>query len=417
MTGFFRQQGSLTCDGVPLADIAAAQGTPVYVYSAAVIAERYRAIDEAFASYPHSLHYALKANSTLAIARLLRSLGAGADANSGGEIDVALRAGFIPAQIVFTGVGKTPAELAQAIDLGVMTINAESPGEIERIEAIGSRARDPRASRAAGQSEYRREEPSAHLDRSQDQQVRHAARLGARISAAGSRHRRESRSSVSTFTSDRRSPTWNRCAVRAEAIVALARELRDVGVEIDHVDLGGGLGVSYDGSPVPSAREYADALLPVVRDSGLHLILEPGRNIIAPAGVLLSRVIDVKDQPGGKLFVILDAGMTELMRPMLYGAYHAIEPVETRIRPETPVRRRRAALREQRHAREGPRGCHGPRVGDLMAIRDTGAYAAVMASNYNRRGLSPEVLVDAASGARNVIRRRQTIDDILALEA
>src|SRR5436190_9843045 len=138
VTGFFRQQGSLTCDGVPLADIAEAQGTPVYVYSAAVIAERYRAIDEAFASYPHSLHYALKANSTLAVARLLRSLGAGADANSGGEIDVALRAGFIPAQIVFTGVGKTPAELAQAVDLGVMTINAESPGEIERIEAIGS---------------------------------------------------------------------------------------------------------------------------------------------------------------------------------------------------------------------------------------------------------------------------------------
>src|SRR5918994_5893172 len=137
-TGFHRQGGTLVCDEVPLRDIAAAEGTPLYVYSGNVIAERFRAIADAFASYPHSLHYALKANSTLAIARLLRSLGAGADANSGGEIDVALRAGFIPEQIVFTGVGKTPAELAQAIDLNVRTINAESEGELERIDALAA---------------------------------------------------------------------------------------------------------------------------------------------------------------------------------------------------------------------------------------------------------------------------------------
>src|ERR671913_397179 len=135
-TGLHRQGGTLVCDEVSLRDIAAAEDTPLYVYSAATIVERYRATDLAFASYPHSLHYALKANSTMAIARLLRTLGAGADANSGGEIDVALRAGFIPAQIVFTGVGKTQAELAQAIELGVMTINAESAGELERIDAL-----------------------------------------------------------------------------------------------------------------------------------------------------------------------------------------------------------------------------------------------------------------------------------------
>jgi len=198
-----------------------------------------------------------------------------------------------------------------------------------------------------------------------------------------------------------------------EAIVGLARELRDVGVEIDHVDLGGGLGVSYDGSPVPSAREYADALLPVVRDSGLHLILEPGRNIIAPAGVLLSRVIDVKDQPGGKLFVILDAGMTELIRPMLYSAYHAVEPVVTRTGPEA-LCDVVGPLCESSDTIGKDRRLPAPQVGDLMAIRDTGAYAAVMASNYNRRGLSPEVLV--SDGRADLIRRRQTIDDILALE-
>jgi len=399
---------------VPLAEIAAAQGTPVYVYSAAVIAERYRAIDEAFASYPHSLHYALKANSTLAIARLLRSLGAGADANSGGEIDVALRAGFIPAQIVFTGVGKTPAELVQAVDLGVMTINAESPGEIERIEAIGS-ARETRARVALRVNPNIDAKSHPHistglktnkfgmpLDSVRDLCRRFAASTGVEIVGLHIH--------VGSQITD-----LEPLRSAGEAIVALARELRDVGVQIDHVDLGGGLGVSYDGSPVPSAREYADALLPVVRGSVLHLILEPGRNIIAPAGVLLSRVIDVKDQPGGKLFVILDAGMTELMRPMLYGAYHAIEPVEIGSGAETlcdvvgPLCESSDTLGKDRQL---PR----PGVGDLMAIRDTGAYAAVMASNYNRRGLSPEVLVDAATGRAELIRRRQTIDDILALE-
>ena len=144
VTGFHRLDNALLCDGVALTDLAAAEGTPLYVYSASTIVSRYRAIDDAFASYPHALHYALKANSTLAIARLLRGLGSRADANSGGEIDVALRAGFIPAEIVFTGVGKTSADLAQAIELGVMTINAESTGEIERIDALAS-ARQTRA--------------------------------------------------------------------------------------------------------------------------------------------------------------------------------------------------------------------------------------------------------------------------------
>src|SRR5919197_5740799 len=144
VTGFSRQGPALVCDGVSLADLATAHGTPLYVYSAATITSRYRAIDQAFADYPHAIHYALKANSTLAIARLLRSLGSNADANSGGEIDVALRAGFIPPQIVFTGVGKTSAELAQAIELGVRTINAESAGELDRIDAV-ARERQTRA--------------------------------------------------------------------------------------------------------------------------------------------------------------------------------------------------------------------------------------------------------------------------------
>lgn len=412
-TGFFRQAGALVCDGVPLADIAAAQGTPLYVYSAATIASRYRAIDEAFASYPHSLHYALKANSTLAIARLLRGLGAGADANSGGEIDVALRAGFIPAQIVFTGVGKTQAELAQAIELGVMTINAESAGEIERIDALAA-ARQTRARVALRVNPDIDAKSHPHISTGLK-----TNKFGMPMDAVTEICRRFANaagveivglhihvgSQITDLEPLRRA---------SEEIVALARALRDVGVAIDHVDLGGGLGISYDGSPVPDADSYAAALLPAVRGSGLKLVLEPGRNIIAPAGVLLSRVVDVKEQPGGRLFVILDAGMTELIRPMLYNAFHRIEHVAA-VDREPVVCDIVGPLCESSDTLGRDRRIARPEVGDLMAIRDTGAYGAVMASNYNRRLVPAEVLVE--DGRASVIRRRQTIDDLLALEA
>lgn len=412
MSGFHRPEGALACDGVPLAEIATREGTPLYVYSAAIIATRYRAIDEAFASYPHALHYALKANSTLAVARLLRGLGAGADANSGGEIDVALRAGFIPTEIVFTGVGKTEAELVQAIDLGVKTINAESEGELERIDRLAL-ARETRARVALRVNPNIDAQSHPHISTGLN-----TNKFGIALEAVGEIARRAATraglevvglhihvgSQITDLGPLRRA---------ADAIVDLARALRADGISIDHVDLGGGLGVSYDGSPVPDAAEYAAALLPVVRGSGLTLILEPGRNIVAPAGVLLSRVVDVKEQPGGKTFVVLDAGMTELIRPMLYNAFHRIEPVLASAGPEIlcdivgPLCESSDTLGRERRI---PR----PRVGDLFAILDTGAYGAVMASNYNRRTNPAEVLVD--HGTWTVIRRRQTIDDLLALE-
>ena len=411
-TGFHRQEGALLCDGVLLSDIAESEGTPLYVYSASIVRERYRAIADAFSSYPHALHYALKANSTLAIARLLRTLGAGADANSGGEIDVAIRAGFTPAQIVFTGVGKSQAELAHAIDLGVMTINAESTGEIERIDQL-ARARGVKARVALRVNPDIDAKSHPHISTGLK-----TNKFGVPMNAVKDICRRFASaegveivglhihvgSQITDLGPLRRA---------SEAIVALAREVRDLGVVIDHVDLGGGLGVSYDGSPVPSAREYADALLPAVRDSGLRLILEPGRNIVGPAGVLLSRVIDVKPQGQDRSFVILDAGMTELIRPMLYNAFHRIEHATAVSRPEGvcdlvgPLCESSDTLgKERRLAR--------PEVGDLMVVRDTGAYGAVMASNYNRRLMPAEALVDGRDWS--VIRRRQTLDDLLALE-
>ena len=411
--GFHRQGGTLVCDEVPLRDIAAAEGTPLYVYSSNVIAERFRAIAEAFASYPHSLHYALKANSTLAIARLLRGLGAGADANSGGEIDVALRAGFIPAQIVFTGVGKTQAELAQAIELGVMTINAESAGELERIDALAI-ARQVRARVAIRVNPDIDAKSHPHISTGLK-----TNKFGVPIDGVIDLCRRFAKARGVEIVGlhihlGSQMTDLEPLRKASEALVSLSRTLRDLGVVIDHLDLGGGLGVSYDGSPVPSANDYAAALLPALRESGLKLVLEPGRNIIAPAGVLLSQVIDVKPQGDGRHFVILDAGMTELIRPMLYSAFHRIEHVDTLDRPTADCDIV-GPLCESSDTLGKNRVVAMPAVGDLMAVMDTGAYGAVMASNYNRRLMPAEVLVDRARWA--VIRRRQTIDDLLALEA
>ncbi|MFL6279273.1 MAG: diaminopimelate decarboxylase [Vicinamibacterales bacterium] len=414
MEGFHRFNNALHCEGVSLTDLAAAEGTPLYVYSAATIAARYRAIDDAFRGYPHSIHYALKANSTLGVARLLRTLGAGADANSGGEIDVALRAGFIPEQIVFTGVGKTPAELAQAIDLGVKTINAESEGELDRIDRL-ARERGTRVRVAVRVNPDIDARSHPHIstglkvnkfgvpaDAVRDICRRFAGREGLEFTGLHS----HVGSQITDVDPLKRA---------ARTLVALAKELKDDGIAIDHLDVGGGLGVSYDGAKVPSAQEYADAVLPIVRDSGLSLILEPGRSIVGPAGVLLSRVVDVKDRPDGKAFVILDAGMTELMRPMLYGAFHRIEPVLCGASADEIVADVVGPLCESSDTLGKDRRMKRPQPGDLFAVLDAGAYGAVMASNYNRRTMPAEVLVD---GTRSpVIRRRQTIDDLLSLES
>jgi diaminopimelate decarboxylase len=422
--GFQRDGTTLACDGVPLDRIADAEGTPLYVYSAATIAARYRAIDDAFAGHPHAIHYALKANSTLAILRLLRGLGSHADANSGGEIDVALRAGFSPSQIVFTGVGKTSAELAQAIALGVRSINVESAGEMERIDAI-ARERGTRTKIAIRVNPDVDAKTHPHIstglkinkfgipladvpDIARRAQFMEAVQIVGLHAHIGSQ--------IADLA-----PLAN----AARALVTLARELRAAGTSIEHLDVGGGLGVSYDGTPVPDARDYAAAVLPILRESGLAIVLEPGRHIMAPAGALLTRVVDVKEaggprpaahapRPTDRLFVVMDAGMTELIRPMLYNAFHRIEPV---VRTDAPLVSADVVgpLCESSDTLGKDRMVPRPKVGELYAVLDTGAYGSVMASNYNRRMLPAEVLVE--HGAARVIRRRQTLDDVLALES
>jgi diaminopimelate decarboxylase len=385
----------------------------LYVYSGATIADRYRALDNAFAEYPHGIHYALKANSALAILRLLRSLGSAADANSAGEIDVARRAGFTPDQIVFTGVGKTDDELRHAIGLGVRSINVESGGELERVAEL-SRAQQRRTRIALRLNPDVDAKTHPHIS-TWLKTNKFGVGLGEVKELAQRARARDSLQLVGLHAHIGSQITDLQPLARAAAtLVGVARELSSAGTRIEHIDLGGGLGVSYDGSPVPTAADYARAVLPIVRESGLTLVLEPGRSVIAPAGALLTRVVDVKAQEGGRRFVIMDAGMTELIRPMLYNAFHRIVPVLDRAGPEIRCDVV-GPLCESSDTLGKDRPLPDPQVSDLYAVLDTGAYGSVMASNYNRRVMPAEVLVEG--GAPRLIRRRQTLEDLLALES
>jgi diaminopimelate decarboxylase len=412
MCGFARHGAAWACDGVSLSVIAAAVGTPAYVYSAATIRDRVGAFSAGLASYPHAIHYALKANSNLAVVRTVRAAGGLVDANSGGEIDVALRAGYAPGDIVLTGVGKTPAEIDQAVGLGVKAINAESVGELERI-AAAARARHTTARVALRVNPDVAAHSHPHISTGLS-----THKFGVPIGAARAIARQAGARAELAFVGlhvhvGSQMLDLGPLRQAAMAVVELARELQDDHVTIDHVDIGGGLGIAYDGEAVPSVDQYAAALIDVVRPSGLTLVVEPGRAIVGAAGALLATVVDVKPQPDGKWFVVLDAGMSEFMRPALYGAYHRIELVEP---PDTdPVACDVVGpICETSDVFGIGRRLPLPAVGAVMAVLDAGAYGSAMGSNYNRHPMPAEVMVDA--GAWAVVRRRQTIGDQLAGE-
>lgn len=403
----------LVCDGVSVQSIVDQVGTPVYIYSARAIRDSYRDIDAAFADYPHAIHYALKANSTLAIARLLKTLGSRADANSGGEVEVALRAGFAPAEVVFTGVGKTRAELEFAIATGVATINAESAGELDRIaELARSQRRIARVALRVNPDIDAKSHPNISTGLKTN-------KFGVPLHEARAMYRERRRLGGLCFVGvhihiGSQITTEEPLRRAAHALVSLALELRDDGFALEHVDLGGGLGIPYEGRAMITPSEYAAAVIPELRRVGTPVVLEPGRAVVGQSGALIARVVDTKRYPDGRQFAVLDAGMTELMRPALYGSYHRIVPVHARATADSTwdvV----GPICESSDVFARDRVLPGVEVDDLLAVLDTGAYGAVMASNYNRRMLAPEVLVD--DGRWRVIRRRQTLDDVLALES
>jgi diaminopimelate decarboxylase len=364
---------------------------------------------------PFRIHYAMKANSTLAVVRLLGDLGASVDVNSGGELEVALRAGFDPSDIVVTGVGKTRSEIERAVAVGVAAINAESFGEVDRIaeiaQAIGREAQIAvRINPDVDAGSHR------HISTGSE-----ATKFGVSLADAktmiGEVARRPGLRIVGlhVHVGSQITRSVRPLVEGARVVVELARELAAVGIELDHIDLGGGLGIPYrSGEPVVSAEEYGRALAPVVDGAAPRILFEPGRWIVGPCGVLVTEVVDVKARPGGGTFVIVDAGMTDLIRPALYEAWHEIEPVVLRDGTPQPVEIV-GPVCETTDTFASQRPLPPVEVGDLLAIRDTGAYGSVMASNYNRRPTAAEVLVDGP-GSWRVVRRRQTVDDMLQLE-
>jgi diaminopimelate decarboxylase len=403
----------LACDGVSIQSIVDHAGTPTYIYSAHAIRDAYRAIDDAFASYPHAIHYALKANSTLAVVRLLRSLGSRADANSGGEIRVAQRAGFAPDDIVFTGVGKTRDELEYAIAEGVGTINAESAGELDRIAARArTQGRIARVAVRVNPDIDAKSHPSISTGLKTN-------KFGVPLQEARTIYRERRTMEGLRFVGvhvhiGSQITTLEPLRRAAESLVSLALDLRDDGFSLEHVDLGGGLGIAYEGRPIINPADYAGAVLPELRRSGLPVVLEPGRAVVGYSGALVARVVDTKSFPDGRTFAVLDAGMGELIRPALYGSFHRIVAVAPRPGAERPwdvV----GPICESSDVFARDRMLPPLEVDDLVALLDAGAYGSVMGSNYNRHLLPAEVLVN--EGKWSVIRRRQTLEDVLALES
>lgn len=411
---FRYREGSLCADGETLDSIAQRFGTPCYVYSAASIRNAFTAIDGALSGMPHLVAYAVKANSNLAILSRLARAGAAADIVSGGELARALEAGFDPSRIVFSGVGKTDAEIRAALEAGVRSLHAESEQEIDAIEAIASSLgkRAPLSLRVNPDVD-----PGTHpyiatgLRSSKfGIEIEAARRLLPRLLASDHLSLEGIASHIGSMVL---SPEPIGAAV--EIVARFTRECVENGAELRALDAGGGWPILYGNENAPAAAHarFGRTILDAVArggaaDLGLTLLVEPGRAIVGDSGVLLSRVLYVKEQ-AGKRFVIVDAAMTELIRPALYGAYHAIVPVRE---PDASAPRSPAdvvgPVCESGDFLAKDRELPALRRGDLIAIRGAGAYAAAMASRYNSRPFAPEVLVE--DGKALLVRKRESVD-------
>ena len=410
MSGFEREKGELRGDGVSLSEAARELGTPLFVYSRAAIEEAYRAYEAAFAPVRHRICYAVKANGNGAILRLLAGLGAGADIVSGGELLAARRAGFPPERIVFAGVGKSEAEIALGLDHGIGEWNAESEDEIARIAAAATaRGRVAPVSLRVNPDIDPRSHPYISTGLRD-------AKFGVDIGLAPAILRRARRMAGVEIVGVQchigsQITELGPLAAAARDLADLSRKLLDEGFPLRTIDLGGGLGVSYDGKDVPDAAGLASAILPAVEKLPLTLVLEPGRSLVAGAGVLLTRVLYVKG--GDRRFVVVDAGMNDFLRPALYDAFHGVEPLVTRGRPLElvdvvgPVCETSDFLARRREL-------ESPEPGDVLAVRDAGAYGFTMSSTYNMRPRAAEALVE--DGRVRLIRRRETFEDLIRTE-
>lgn len=408
-------QPALFCESVALERLAASHGTPLYVYSAAMIRERIRAFAHAFRSVPHTLCYSVKANSSLAILRLIARAGAGFDVVSGGELERVLRVdGHAAKRVVFSGVGKTVPEMELALRAGILLFNIESASELEALAETAARVK-----RQAAIAVRVNPDVSAKTHPYISTGL-HEHKFGVPIPEAGTLYSKAAKqpylkvAGVSVHIGSQITDVSS-FAAALERVAGLVRTLRTEGHDIRYVDAGGGLGISYEGAAENFAQRisaYARAVLKPLRRSNVHLLLEPGRSIVGPAGVLLTRVIYRKTN-NSRRFLIVDAAMNDLLRPSLYRAYHEIVPV-TRSAEDTETTDVVGPICETGDFLARDRELPVVREGDLLAILDTGAYGAVLGSNYNTRGKPAEVLVDGAKA--RVIRDRESVRDQMRLE-
>jgi diaminopimelate decarboxylase len=410
--GLTRLAGSLALSGVPLEDITAQVGTPAFVYNADIIRSRYRTLDQSLLPVPHRICFAVKANSNLAVLRILRDLGAGADIVSTGELSRALAAGFSPDRIVFSGVGKTAEELRIAVKAGVGHLNIESREELELLGRVANAegtevqvgirvnpgvTTDTHPYISTGKAGIKFGVPFDQVVPAAEYIIRHpklslttlAMHLGSQLT------------STEPFVEG------------IGRLLELIERVKRLGVAtLKVIDIGGGLGIRYAEEPSLDPADFASAVLPLLAPTGLTVYLEPGRFLVGSAGLLLTRVL-YRKHSGGKEFVVVDAGMNDLVRPSHYQAYHEIVEVEEKGR------------RAARVDVVGPvcetgdflaldRMLPGLAAGDTLAVLGAGAYGFVMASNYNSRPRPPEVIVDG--GEWWVARPREKVENLFESE-
>jgi diaminopimelate decarboxylase len=409
---FVRQNGTLVCDGVPLETIASDVGTPAYIYSVADIRFQYERLSRALSGVPNRLHYSVKANSNLAILGVLRRMGAGVDIVSGGELYRALSSGFEGADIVFSGVGKTEREIKEALSVGVLLINVESEEELLLVDSIAQEAGAVAPIALRVNPEVMVETPHPYT-RTGIKGMKFGIPFDETLVVAKkARGLKGVRLIGLDMHVGSQISQFEPYEIGLGRLLQLVSEIREAGAtEFRYLDIGGGLGVTYDTEHPLDIDAFAAGVTRIVAPTGLTLLLEPGRFLVGNAGVLLSRVL-YRKKSGGKQFVIIDAGMNDLLRPSHYNAYHRIEAVTPRGGRVTadivgPICESGDFFGLQRDVDD-------LRPGDLVAVRSSGAYGFVMSSNYNSRPRAVEVIVD--NGRYGIVTEREEYPDLVRKE-
>ena len=410
MDHFDYVNGTLHAEKVPVADIATVHGTPVYIYSRATLERHYRAFDEALDGLDHLICYAVKANSNLAVLQVMARLGAGFDIVSVGELERVLAAGGDPARVVFSGVGKRADEMRRALEAGIHCFNVESEPELERLERVAAdmgvtapvsiRVNPDVDAKTHPYISTGLKENKFGIDMAEAPRVYARAAEMKHLDVQGiDCHIGSQLTELSPFLD------------ALDRVLALVDRLAEEGIHIRHLDLGGGLGIRYQGEEPPAPADYAAALRERLGERGLAIVLEPGRAIAGNAGILVTRVEYLK-HTAHKHFAIVDAGMNDLMRPALYDAWQEIIPVTPRAGEGRlydvvgPVCETGDFLGKDRLLNLEP--------ADLLAVRSAGAYGFTMSSNYNSRPRAAEVMVDG--DRTHVVRQRETLESLYAGE-